>query len=211
MLRRFESYAFLPGTTTERRRRLADVLLGAGRHIPDVRSSAVGWNRSGASSDLVWEHYFDSPAAYQRYMVHPYHADVIDRYVLADSPERVVETVRGAGLFGYACEEASAPDGPSRLVALVDVDPAATDAAVQALWDGLATVATACAATSVSFGRNSLANAWFDGVTPLPGPPPRWSHVWEAAIADDAEPDLEAALRTAPVRGARELRYELVR
>lgn len=211
MLRRFETYAFLPGVTSEQRQWLADVLVGAGRNIPEVLGCAVGWNRSGTSSDLVWEHYFESPASYQRYMVHPYHADLIDRGVLADSPERVVETARGAGLFGYVCDAAPVVDHPSRLVALVDVDPDAGRAGTAELWERLATAAGACRATGISFGSNSLAGAWFDGVTPLPGPPPRWSHVWEAAIPHDAEPDLGAALGAAPVRALRQLRYDVVR
>jgi hypothetical protein len=211
VLRRFETYAFLPGVAAERRRRLADVLLEAGRHIPEVLGSAVGWNRSPASSELVWEHHFDSPATYQRYMVHPYHADLIDRYVLADSPERVVETVRGAGLFGYTWHGESAGEQPSRLVALLDVDPGAGEDDLRQLWDGLAEAAAAGGAASISYGANSLATAWFDGVTPLPGPPARWSHVWEAGTARGAVPDTEAALGTAPVRGQRQLRYDVVR
>jgi hypothetical protein len=213
VLRRFETYTFLPGVPTEQRQRLAEVLVDAGRHIPEVLGSAVGWNRSAASSDLVWEHYFDSPLSYQRYMVHPYHADLIDRYVLADSPERLVETVRGAGLFGYRCDDASLGERPRRLVVLLDVDPEAGDAAARRLWDRLAAAAEPDAA--ISFGPNSLANSWFDGVTPLPGPPPRWNHVWEAGMAADAgpdlEPDLEAVLDSAPVRGHRQLRYDVLR
>lgn len=211
MLRRFETYAVLPEVTTEQRHRLADVLREAGRAIPEVLGSAVGWNRSSASSELVWEHYFESPEAYCRYMVHPYHADLIDRYVLADSPERVVETVRGAGLFGYPCEDTSVGQRPFRHVVLLDLDPHATDAAQAGLWVRLEAAAAACGEVSVSFGGNSLAGAWFDAVTPLPGPPPRWGHVWEVGTAVSAEPDLDAVLSTAPVRARRLLRYDVVR
>ena len=48
----------------------------------------MGTNLSDAPVQLVWEHAYESPEAYRRYMVHPYHAVVIDRYLLPDAPER---------------------------------------------------------------------------------------------------------------------------
>jgi hypothetical protein len=211
VLRRFETYAFLPGTSSEARRRLADVLLGAGRHIPEVLGSAVGWNRAPASTELVWEHWFDSPDAYQRYMVHPYHAELIDRYVLADSPERVVETARGAGLFGDHRDEPPDTESPWHLVVLLDVDPATDEGAERTLWEALRSAATSRGARHVGVGANSLANAWFDGVTALPGPPPRWSHVWEAGLPEVALEELGTVLEAPPVRASRPLFYEPVR
>lgn len=211
MLRRFETYAFLRGTEQADQERLADVLLRAGHHIPEVLRSAVGWNHSPASSELVWEHFFDSPAAYRRYMVHPYHADLIDRYVLADSPERVVETVRGAGLFGYHCDDAPVYALPVRVVALLDLDPEAGDAVERRLWDDLEEAGTEVGADAIRWGANTLANAWFDGVTPLPGPPPRWSHIWEAGLPAASPTGLDAVLDHAPVRAHRQLLYNVVR
>jgi hypothetical protein len=215
MLRRYETYAFLRGAETHERQRLADVLLDAGRYIPEVLGSAVGWNRSSASSELVWEHWFESPTSYQRYMVHPYHADLIDRFVLADSPERVVETVKGAGLFGYRCEGAPPDTSSARLVVLLDLDPEAGDVLHQRLWDGLRDAVSALGADTIGFGANVLANAWFDGVTPLPGPPPRWSHVWEAGLPTAPSTGLDAVLgavldRTV-VHASRHLSYDVVR
>ena len=203
MIRRFESYAFLAHTSAAQRERLAEVLLAAGQHIPEVQQSAVGWNRSSASSQLVWEHIFDSTAAYQRYMVHPYHAELIDRYVLADSPERVVETVRGAGLFGYHCDRADWIDAPARLVVLVDVHTEAGPEAEALLWERLADATNAVpdgkpATARIGLGRNTLATSWFDGVTPLPGPQPRWSHVWEAGLPSLPEADVAAGLLEEP-------------
>jgi hypothetical protein len=212
MLRRWETYAFLPGTAPELRQRLADVLLGAGQYIPEVLGSAVGWNRSAVSSELVWEHRFESPAAYQRYMVHAYHADLIDRYVLADSPERIVETVKGAGLFGYRCDEAVDGEPPWRVVILLQIAPEADDSTEPGLWHALAERAAALGAQGIGFGANSLANAWFDGVTPLPGPPPRWTHVWEAGLpAEVLSSEFDGVLETPAVRARRQLLYQVVR
>jgi len=57
-----------------------------------------------APAQVVWEHAFTSPEAYQRYMAHPFHANVLDRYLLNDSPQRVVvDNDLGAGLVGYHC------------------------------------------------------------------------------------------------------------
>jgi hypothetical protein len=185
MIRRFETYAFLAGTSEAHRQELADVLLDAGRRIPEVLDNAVGWNRSGSPAELVWEHAYESVAAYQRYMVHRYHADMIDRYVLIDSPERVVDPLRGAGLFGYRCD-----GSPYRLaqgtrrVLLLRASPGVATADIAAR---LAVGTVADGGTLSCVGPDSMATAWFDGITPLPGPPARWTHVAEQGFAAGTE------------------------
>ena len=180
MIRRFETYSFVAGTPDEARLELAEVLFAAGSYIPEVRQSAVGWNSSSSPADLVWEHAYDSPEAYRRYMVHPYHADMIDRYVLPDSPERVVEPMTGAGLFGYHVDEPTflLPPGSARRVVLLQLSPEAASRAVE-LSGRAGELAEAGGATCSSIGANTMAVCWFDGETPLPVPPPRWTHVWE--------------------------------
>jgi stress responsive alpha/beta barrel protein len=208
VIRRFETYAFLPGTSSEAKARLGDVLASSGRFIPEVLHSSVGWNRSEASAELVWEHVFESPESYRRYMVHPYHVDLIDRYVLADSPERVVHTATGAGLFGYHCDDDAMTAGPGRRLVLLDLDPATGTPAAEDLWSRLAQEAAASGALSTGSGANTLANTWFDATTPLPGPPPRWSHVWEAGYATLPADSWDEVLGGAPLRRVRELRYQ---
>ncbi len=218
-IRRFETYAFLPGATADQRRQLADVLLESGQRIPEVNHSAVGWNRSEASSELVWEHFFDSPAAYRRYMVHPYHAELIDRYVLADSPERVVETAKGAGLFGYRCSGHPFLDGdpflaaPARIVVLFDLDADVAD--IDELSQRLAEACSPADTRGTGWGPNSMASAWYDAETTLPGLPPRWNHVWEAGLgaapSDDLGETIAALLLEAGARTTRTLHYEVVR
>jgi hypothetical protein len=108
VLRRFEIYSLAAGAGADRVRALATACRRCGEFIPDILHSRVGWNLSDAPAQLVWEHAFASPVAYQSYMVHPYHAAVLDRYLLNDSPERVVvDNDLGAGLVGYDC------DGPA--------------------------------------------------------------------------------------------------
>ena len=69
MLRRLETYGFHPSTTPEQIDELARVLRRTGWFIPEVLDSAVGRNRSDAGVDLVWEHAYESPDAYARYMI----------------------------------------------------------------------------------------------------------------------------------------------
>jgi hypothetical protein len=87
MLRRLETYGFRADTTPEQVDDLARVLRRTGWFIPEVLDSAVGRNRSSAGVDLVWEHSYESPEAYARYMCHPYHICILDRYLLPEAPE----------------------------------------------------------------------------------------------------------------------------
>jgi len=188
VLRRFETYAL--DARTDRRAPpavpgLEMVLRACPDHIPEVEFNVVGWNRSDAPVHVVWEHAFASVEAYRRYMVHPYHAAVIDRFVLSDSPERVVvDDAFGAGLFGYRCEGA-----PFRLerglrrVVLLRVDRGVDEARVRRFTGALERAAGEPSELVLSVvAANSLGGAWFDGVTPV-GPPPRWTHVWEQGFA----------------------------
>src|SRR4029079_3022280 len=87
MLRRLETYGFHPSTTPEQVEDLARVLRRTGWFIPEVLDSAVGLNRSTAGVDFVWEHSYESPDAYARYMCNPYHICILDRYLLPEAPE----------------------------------------------------------------------------------------------------------------------------
>jgi hypothetical protein len=182
-------YAVAPQAAPEAVRALETACRTCGRFIPEVLDGAVGWNRSEAPVQLVWEHAYESPEAYRRYMVHPFHASVLDRYLLHDSPERVVVAdTMGAGLIGYHCDEPSyrMTQGVRRLV-LLRLDPGAAQDDVgrleQALCDGRTEVRELTVSVAAA---NTLGAAWFDGLTPV-GPPPRWTHVWEQGF-----PSLEA-------------------
>ena len=188
MLRRFEIYALGPDATAEAAWRLAEACRHCGRYIPEVLDSAVGTNLSDAPVHLVWEHAYAGPDAYRRYMVHPYHAAVLDKYLLADSPERVVvDDVLGAGLVGYRCDEPAyrMASGVRRVVLLrlgapgtgAERDAADLRAVLEATAYDHAEVAVSVMAA------NTFGAAWFDGETPV-GPAPRWTHIWEQGFAD---------------------------
>jgi hypothetical protein len=169
-------YSLDPNAPAAAVERLRASFLDCGRFIPEVLHSAIGTNLSDAPVQLVWEHAYDSPEAYQRYMVHPFHACILDRYLLADSAERIVTSNDlAAGLVGYACDSPvyHLERGVRRLVLLaLGSDGADLEKAVQEAADGTPGLAVSVVAT------NSMASAWFDGVTPVTGPPV-WSHVWE--------------------------------
>ncbi len=179
MLRRYEMYSLRPDADRATVERLETSFLECGTFIPEVLDSAIGVNLSDAGVHLVWEHAYESPEAYQRYMVHPFHACILDRYLLADSPERIVTSNDlAAGLIGYPCEGPvyRLRNGVRRLVLLsVRSGPdALAERAAAATIDGLLVSIVA---------PNTMGSAWFDGVTPITGPP-RWSHVWEQGWQD---------------------------
>ena len=181
VLRRFEMYSLRDHASPDAVARLRTALRDCARFIPEVLHSAIGTNLSSAPVDLVWEHAYDSPEAYRRYMVHPFHACVLDRYLLRDSPERVVsDNDLGAGLLGYECDR---PDfflraGVRRIV-LLQIASETTAADLAALATRLRDAQTEAPELAVSiFAENTFANRWFDGVTPIT-PPSRWTHLWE--------------------------------
>lgn len=228
MLRRFEAYSIREGAPAAVVQSLRVALRDCARFIPEVLDSAVGTNRSREPLHLVWEHAYASPEAYRRYMAHPFHAAVLDRYLLADSPERIVsDNGLGAGLFGYAC------DGPAfrgavgvRRVVLLEVASSADREAVAALAAAARHAPGDVPGLVVSvLAANSLASRWFDGAREV-SPPPRWTHVWEQgfrSLADlagyraggsplaRAERDGWSGWAGGVVRGALQLEYEIER
>ena len=189
MLRRFELYSLRPDASPGSVAELERALATAPRFIPGLRHSRVGRNRSPAPVQLVWEHWFDSVAAYRRYMAHPYHAAVIDRFLLSDSPERIVtDNDLGAGLVGYSCsQQASAVvvNVNVRRLVLLSVDRRAPVEVIRGVEEALGSAPASAPEMLVSrFAANSLGAAWFDGETAV-GPPPTWTHLWEQGYASE--------------------------
>lgn len=181
MIRRFEIYRVAADADDRRVRSLETACRRCGHFIPEVLHGAVGWNLSDAPADLVWEHAFATPEAYRRYMVHPYHAAVLDRYLLHDSPERAVaDSDLAAGLVGYVCDgPVFALSGGLRRLVLLRVGRQASPAEIDRLVSVLAdSPAEAGELVLSSVGANTLGSAWFDAVTPVGGRP-RWTHLWE--------------------------------
>jgi hypothetical protein len=180
VLRRFESYAFADATTPDQVAELTRVLRAAGEFIPEVLFSAVGQNGSDADVALVWEHAYDGPDAYARYMRHPYHICVLDRYLLPESPECITapRPQLGLGLLGYDVPDDSfrLERGVRRLVAMK-----AADAVDPREWERFASQLTARTADVTGMrvsivAPNTMGLEWW---------PKGWTHLWEQAYDDE--------------------------
>jgi hypothetical protein len=180
MLRRLETYGFHPSTTPQQIDELARVLRRTGWFIPEVLDSAVGRNRSAAGVDLVWEHAYESPEAYARYMCNPYHICILDRYLLPEAPECITASRRELmlGLMGYEIDGAPfrRDSGIRRIVAL-QLDAGASSADVDGLAaEMMARPATTPGMTVSVVAPNLMGLEWF---------PTGWTHLWEQAYEDD--------------------------
>jgi hypothetical protein len=194
------------GAAPEKVLQLEEAFRRCGDFIPEMTHSVVGKNLSDVDVDMVWEHGYASPEAYQRYMVHPFHANILDRYLLNDCPERIVgNSPLGDGtLVGYAC------DGPvylmhdgTRKVVLFGLE--GPDEEQTSFIESLRSLAGSEDGVVLSVVEpNTFGVAWFDGVTPML-PPSQWTHVWElgfeSAEAYDAYQKGESALARAEAAG----------
>jgi|GEM_PF-2434205 len=193
MLRRWEIYTLAPDAPHENVLEMQRRFLESQRYLPELLYSAIGYNQSPAGLDIAWEHAYESPESYQRYMVHPYHSNIIDRFLLNDSPERIV-TDNGAdvGLVGYEC------DGPifylapgyARRVVLLRLRQGSAGA-----FAAIAEKAKAVDPRMIQsiFAENSFATRWMDGVNQI-YPDTTYTHIWEQGYADIT--DAEAASPT---------------
>jgi hypothetical protein len=175
VLRRFESYAFDESATAEQIADLASALRRCGEFITEVRDSAVGMNQSEADVALVWEHAYEGPDAYARYMCHPYHICVLDRYLLPESPECITapRAQLGLGLMGYEIGDARfrRDSGVRRLVALK------VSAVDDGEWNAFVETLEGAPELRVSIvAANTMGLEWF---------PNGWTHVWEQAYDDE--------------------------
>ena len=140
------------------------------RFIPGITRCAVGTNIAGGPIELVWETTYASVGAYATtYMTHPYHAALLDRFLLPDCPERITTTNDfGAGLIGYTVDR-DRPLGPVAIRRLLLLDFARPE---MPLPTRAGAVAAADDGWSESIlAENTMATRWFDGETDLGGRP----------------------------------------
>ena len=173
MLRRFEIYKVRSDVPSDLVDKFETALRDCGRYIPEVLHSVVGRNLSQASVTHVWEHGYASPESYQRYMQHPYHACILDRYLLHDNPERITEDNRlRGGLLGYEIEEPEyyMAGGVRRLVLLALAGDASGEQTLQLLETLRQTPRDAPEMTLSVVGENTMGAAWRTAY---------WTHLWE--------------------------------
>ena len=190
MLRRFEIYSLAADAPSDRVAAMDTAMRDAQRFIPEVLHSAVGYDRSPAGLDFVWEHAYESPAAYQRYMVHPFHANIYDRYLLNDSPERIVtDNSYDVGLIGYSCDAPDyfLPAGAARRLVLLRLKEGMVPA-----FEAIAQKAQAGDPAMILsvVAENTFGTRWLDGVTQILDDT-TFHLIWEQGFATLA--DAEAA------------------
>lgn len=183
ILRRFEMYSFAGPETAVAG--FAQAAANCARFIPEVLHSATGRISGAPPLNFAWEQAYASPESYQRYMEHPYHAAILDRYLMIDSPECILTAnALGVGLIGYRAEREAffLPSGARRVIALQLRSGAeeafAALAAAHLGRDGMV-VST--------FRDNWFGSRWFDAETVV-DPNPMHSHIWEQGFSS-----LEAA------------------
>jgi hypothetical protein len=192
-LRRWEMFSLAPDAPAAARERLWRAMGHCDRFIPGISRCAIGTNTAGPPIDLVWETTYESVGAYATtYMTHPYHAALLDRFLLPDCPERITTTnTLGAGLIGYRVPP-DRPLGPvaiRRLLLLDFDDPEAAKAAaaeVDAADDGW---------SESILAENTMATRWFDGETEL-GIANAWPYMWDQCFASPAQYEEHRAGRT---------------
>ncbi len=123
-IRRWEMFTIASDAPASARERLRRAMRDCDRFIPGITRCAVGTNLADGPIELVWETTYASVGAYATtYMTHPYHAALLDRFLLPDCPERITTTNDfGAGLIGYTVDRdrplgpvAHTPPAPARL------------------------------------------------------------------------------------------------
>ncbi len=182
ILRRFEMYSFEGPETA-----IAGFTRAAGdcaRYISEVLHSATGRISGAPPLNFAWEQAYASPEGYRRYMEHPYHAAILDRYLMIDSPECIATgNALGVGLLGYRAEreEFFLPSGARRIIAMQLHDGA------EAEFGALAKALRGTDGMTISvFRENWFGSHWFDAET-IVDPNPMHTHIWEQGFASLGE------------------------
>jgi hypothetical protein len=193
-IRRWEMFSLDPAAPASARDRLRRAMGECDRFVPGITRCAVGTNTADGPVELIWETTYRSVGAYAtEYMTHPYHAALLDRFLLPDCPERITTSNdSGAGLVGYTVAR-DRPLGPVawRRLLLLDLldEPDAAD--VELPDDGW---------SDSILAANTMSTRWFDGETDLGGRPV-WSHLWDQCFAsrDQYEAHVAGSSRAARV------------
>jgi hypothetical protein len=112
-------------------------------------------------------------------MTHPYHAALLDRFLLPDCPERITTANSlGAGLVGYTVDR----DRPLGRVAMRRLLLLGFEHEAEARVAADAVAAADDGWSDSILAENTMATRWFDGETDLGGHPV-WSHLWDQCFA----------------------------
>lgn len=188
-VRRWEMFTIADDAPVHARDHLWRAMRDCERFIPGITRCAVGTNLADSPIGLVWETTYESVGAYATtYMTHPYHAALLDRFLLPDCPERITTTNDfGAGLVGYTVERdrVLGPVAVRRLL-LLDFEDAVTAAEAAAM-----VTATDDGWADSILAENTMTTRWFDGETDLGGRA-AWSHLWDQCFATEGQYEAHA-------------------
>ena len=205
ILRRFEMYSFEgPESSIAAFARAAT---DCARHIPEVLHSAIGRISGAPPLNFAWEQAYASPESYQRYMEHPYHAAMLDRYLMIDSPECILTgNALGVGLIGYRSDPVDfyMPSGARRVIAM-QLREGAEDA-----FAALAAAHLGKAGMQVSVFRDNWFGArWFDAETVVDANPMH-THIWEQGFASLAAAQANASSWREEARRLTDMMVEMI-
>lgn len=205
ILRRFEMYSFEgPATAVDGFARAASE---CARYIPEVLLSAIGKISGAPPLNFAWEQAYASPESYCRYMEQPYHAALLDRYLMIDSPECIATSnTLGVGLIGYRAEPAEffLVSGARRVIAMKLRDGA------EAAFAALAAAHLGKDGMTISvFKDNWFGSRWFDAEN-IVDPNPMHSHIWEQGFANPADAQANGASWRSEAEALTEMMVEMV-
>jgi hypothetical protein len=167
MIRRYYILPLRHRVTDAQVQELLDVLSSADRHIPGLRDSAAGLDRT--TRTVVWENTFvDEPSYSGPYMVHPFHIGAIDDLVMADSPACLTEDI-----FTARCTTPDATQRQRSGIRRVLLCKVASDADAAAIG---ALAARPGPMAASAFGADDV--GWVSAKGRA------WTHVWEQVFTD---------------------------
>jgi Stress responsive A/B Barrel Domain len=141
MLRRLYLISIRSDASPERVGELVRVLEEAPAFIPSMRWSRVSSEISRNPYDLVWDNSFEDEAGFQDYLLHPYHANVIDHYMYLESPAAIITEATtclhwmdGSSSCGTFPNSAETPEMPQEVQEMTEID--GEGAAARARDDG---------------------------------------------------------------------------
>ena len=205
ILRRFEMYSFDgPESSVAAFARAAT---DCARFIPEVLHSAIGQISGAPPLNFAWEQAYASPESYQRYMEHPYHAAMLDRYLMIDSPECILTgNALGVGLIGYRSDPVDfyMPSGARRVIAM-QLREGTEDA-----FAALAAAHLGKEGMQVSVFRDNWFGArWFDAETVVDANPMH-THIWEQGFASLAAAQANASSWREEARRLTDMMVEMI-
>ena len=92
MLRRIYVIPIKESASCESVEELIAILDAAPQYIPSMKWSRVAQELSMHPYELVWDHGFEDEDGLREYMTHPYHNNLIDHFMLQESPTSIVES-----------------------------------------------------------------------------------------------------------------------